>query len=462
MPEATLDDTGQSQKGGDLISTVEDVPLLANIRVLDFTLAAVGPFCTRILCDLGAEVIHVEWPRVRWAAAGDDREPSRFRPEVIRGSEATGERDKLFLHANGGKKSLAINLKQPRGVDLVRRLVGISDVVVENMTPRVMRSFGLDYSALRVINPDLVMCSLSGFGQAGIDDDESRPCTDPVAQAMSGISWITGERLGPPYAIGGGIGDTSASIVGAAAILAALLGRQRTGQGQYIDLSMIEALAYLDCTVLPSVAMSGISRTFRNGQQNSYTFPMGPFRASGGYLSIQAPGAGPDSPWGRLCSLMGRADMVDDDRFFDDARRLQHTDEVIAVIEQWLCSLEDRDAALLLLASERISAGPVLSQEEMLTHQFFQDRAMFGSVDYPEVGPVTVVEPPFKFSNASAQVRGVAPEMGEHGRDICRGLLKLSDDEVTELYAADVLYESEGARRRQQATTMHISSNDRS
>jgi CoA:oxalate CoA-transferase len=424
--------------------------LLTDVRVLDFTLAAVGPFCTRVLRDLGADVIHIEWPRTRWVAVEDGREESRFSDQGIKG---TRQDQALFAHTNGGKRSFAVNLKDPKGVELVKELVARTDVVVENMTPRVMRSFGLNYEVLQTINPGIVMCSMSGFGQQGLAGDMARSCTDPIAQAMSGITWITGERDGPPYPVGGGLGDTVTSLTGVAGILAALLSRQRTGVGQYVDISMVEALAYLDCTTLPNTAMAGAQRGFRNGQQLSYTFPMGPFKAVGGYISIQAPGAGPDSPWGRLCTLMGREDMISDERLLTDQQRLDHVEEVVAAIEGWLCSLEDREAALALLGVERISSGPVLSQEEMLGHPFFEARGTFGTVDYPELGPLGVVEPPFKYSDAAAFVRGPAPEMGEHTRQIARSELGLTEEDVDRLIGADVLYESAGARRRNEAAT---------
>lgn len=411
--------------------------LLGGIHVLDFTTAAVGPFCSRILADLGAEVIHVEFPRQRWAAAASGVE-GRFTRESLATSGGV-----LFLHCNGGKSSLAVNLKDPRGVQLIWDMIPQTDVVVENFTPRVMQGLGLGYTTLSELNPRLVMCSMTGFGQQGLDGDTGRPCSDPTAQAMSGLNWITGERDGPPYAIGGGVGDTVTSMTGATAILAALLHRQVSGKGQHIDLAMVEALAYLDCTVLPSVAANnGTNRYFRNGQQNSYTFPMGPFKCTGGYLSIQAPGAGPDSPWGRLCSLMGREDLLTDQRLYDDNTRLNHTAEVIGYVETWLCSLSSREEGLALLGQARISSGPVLSQEEMMEYPLFKQRGTFGTVDYPGLGAVGVVEPPFKFSDARAFVRGRAPELGEHTRAILASRLGKSDAEVDALLTAGVLYEA--------------------
>ena len=272
------------------------------------------------LADLGAEVIHVEFPRARWADVAEEPE-SRFTPELIKTSRA----DQLFLHCNGGKSSLAVNLKDARGVQLIWDLIPHIDIVVENMTPRVMQGLGLSYTTLSEINPSLLMCSLTGFGQQGLDGDLGRPCSDPTAQAMSGLNWATGEREpGPPYAIGGGIGDPITSVTGVMGILAALVGRHTTGKGQHIDISMVESNLFVDCVVLPPVVMAGSAEgaPYRNGQQNSFTFPMGPFKCTGGYLSIQAAGSGEGSPWARLCGLMGREDMVTDERFDSDAARL--------------------------------------------------------------------------------------------------------------------------------------------
>ena len=420
--------------------------LLAGTVVLDFTLAAVGPFCARVLADLGAEVIHVEWPRFRWGGASVGDEETRFTKALI---TEPGERgSQLFLHTNGGKRSLAVNLKEPDGVELVKSMIPSVDVVIENMTPRVMRGFGLDYEALAAINPRLVMCSLTGFGQQGLDGDTARSCTDPVALAMSGLSWITGERDGVPYAVGGGLGDSVTSMTGVVAVLAALLGREHTGRGQYIDISMVESLAYVDCTALPEALMCGRETVFRNGQQGSYTFPMGPFRGTGGFVAIQAPGAGPESPWGRLCILMGRADMLDDDRYRTDYDRLDHVDDVIAAVERWLCEFDDVETPLVLLGAERISSGPVLAPRDLPAHRFFAERGTFTTIDYPDVGPVTVMRPPFRFSDADARVRGIAPEMGEHGRDVAARLAGLDPAAVEALFARGVLFESAGARRR--------------
>jgi crotonobetainyl-CoA:carnitine CoA-transferase CaiB-like acyl-CoA transferase len=240
------------------------------------------------------------------------------------------------------------------------------------------------------------------------------------------------------------------SMAGAIAISTALFHRERTGEGQYIDLSMVETAAFADCTAMPYVAANngGPSVLYRNGQLNSYTCPMGPLKAKNGYIALQAPGWSAESPWGRLCQTMGRDDLIDDPRFATDRDRLQHVEELIEILEGWLQSLPDDEVALALLADARISSGPVLSQEEMLEHPFFESRGTFSTIDYPELGPIQVVEPPFKFSRNPAHVRGPAPQLGEHNVEVLSSRLGLSADEIVELTEAGVLFESPAARAR--------------
>jgi CoA:oxalate CoA-transferase len=316
------------------------------------------------------------------------------------------------------------------------------------MTPRVMQNLGLTYAELKRINPRIVMCSMSGFGQAGLNGDTTKPCSDPIAQAMSGLSWLTGERDGSPYAIGGGIADTITSMVGVSAILAALVSRNTTGEGQYVDLAMVDSVAYIDCTSLPYTAMTGRQVGARNGAQNSYNSPMGPLKAKDGYLSIQAYGEGADSPWGRVAQLIGRMDMIDDPRYRTDADRVVNTVEVVEAIEAWLASLPSRDVALTLFEAERVLCAPILSQMDMLTHPYFAERGTFGDVEYPGLGPVKMVQPPFKFSDAEAYVRGPAPEMGEHSRELLAEILGLDDSRFEQLTQTGAVFESAAGRAR--------------
>jgi CoA:oxalate CoA-transferase len=250
---------------------------------------------------------------------------------------------------------------------------------------------------------------------------------------------MTGERDGPPYVISGGLGDTVTSLTGVIAILAALQGRERTGRGQFIGISMVESLAYADCTILPSVAANGVSSFFRNGQQSSYSMPMGPVKVADGYISIHALGAGPGSPWGRLCSLMGREDLLTDPTLKTDNDRRDQVEVVLGAIESWLAEV-DRETAILMLSTERIACGPVLSQEEMMEHRFFRQRGTFGKVTYPGLGEIGVVEPPFKFSGADAYVRGPAPEMGSGTWEVLTKDLGLTPEEISELADGDVVY----------------------
>ena len=410
--------------------------LLSGIKVLDFTAAFVGPFCSRIMADMGAEVIKIERPV--------DNQEERFTPESLPTRNGVP-----FLHLNGGKKSLCVDLKHPKGLEIVRSLVKQADVFVENYTPHVVRSYGLDYPNLRAMNPRIIMCSMTGYGQEGFAHNPEHVCTDPVAQAVSGLNWITGEKDGAPYTIGGGVGDTITGMTGALAVGYALFHRQRTGVGQHIDLSMIESLLFLDSLGMPHTAANhGESLHYRNGKQNTYTFPMGILRAKDGYISLQAPGQGANSAWGRLCVCMDREDMIDDPRYFTDDDRLERRDEVVGIIEGWLQEMSDDEAALAVLAEARISSGPVLSQEEIWKHPHYRGRGAFQEIDYPELGNIGVVTPPYKFSETPASVRGPAPQLGEHNHEVLTENLGLTSSEIEALAEQGVIYESSAAKRR--------------
>ena len=413
--------------------------LLAGIRVLDFTTAFVGPFCSRIMADMGAEVIKIERP-----VADQDE---RFTPTSLPTRNGVP-----YLHLNGGKKSLCVDLKTPQGLEIVHSLVKTADVFVENFTPHVVHGYGLDYPSLRKLNPAIIMCSMTGYGRDGFAHNPDHPCTDPVAQAMSGLNWITGERDGAPYTIGGGIGDTITGMTGAMAVGYALFHRQRTGVGQYIDLSMLDSLLFVDSLAMPHVAANqGVPLFERNGKQNSYTFPMGILKAKEGYICLQTLGQGPESAWGRLCVCMDRPDMIDDPRYRTDDDRVAHRDEVVGIIESWLQTLPDDEAALLVLAEARISSGPVLSQEDIWNHPHYNERGAFQQIHYPEVGPVGVVSPPYRFSETPAAVSGPAPQLGEHNHEVLTACLDYAPEQVATLTDAGVLYESPAARRRRRS-----------
>ena len=410
------------------------VGILDGVKVLDFTIAFVGTFCTRIMADMGAEVIKVERPV--------EDQPDRFTSTENRPSVT-------FMHLNGGKKSLCVDLKHPEGPGLIKSLVPQVDVVVENFTPHVLRSYGLDYPNVRALNPGIVMCSMTGYGQEGLEGKPEHPCTDPIAQAMSGLNWIAGERGGPPYTIGGGLGDTVTGMTGAMAVGYALFHRQRTGVGQFIDLSMIESLLFVESVAMPyAAANGGKSLDYRNGKQNTFTFPMGVLKAKEGYISLQAPGEGPSSAWGRLCKAMDRPDLLEDPRYLSDRDRLGRADDIVALLEAWFQTFSDDEAVLAVLAEARISSGRVLSQAQILAHPQFRARGAFQSITYPEMGDVEVVGPPYNFSETTAMVRGPAPQLGEHNYQVLSAHLGLSEAEIDSLTGHGVLYRSEGAKRR--------------
>ena len=309
--------------------------LLAGIKVLDFTHVLAGPTCTRILADLGAEVIKLE------AAPNGD---------VARGMFYVKENlSALFLYTCAGKKSLCLDLKKSQGLQIAKDLVAKFDVVVENFAPGVMKKLGLDYAVLKEINPRIVMASISGFGQSGPWAD--RTSFDIIGQAMSGVMHMTGEPDGPPQYVGNYIGDPNAGVQAALAICASLFYRDRTGKGQYIDIAQVDSLLYLDLVNIPYYALSnGAFNPKRFGAHHYAVCPLGVFKGKDGYVVLQAI----EHQWPNFAKAIGRKDLITNPNFATNAKRLENREELAKIIEAWLQSFPNNDAALSALAEQRI------------------------------------------------------------------------------------------------------------
>ena len=398
--------------------------LLEGVKVLDFTQALVGAFCSRILADMGADVIKVERPPI-----GD---VLRFIQPV------SPELGGMFIFANSGKRSIGLDLKRHEGVELAKALVPKVDVVLENFRPQVMRNFGLDYPNLKKLNPGMVMCSLSGYGQYGPWSDLT--CTDPIAQAVGGLTHITGDPEGYPHALGGGLGDTITAAMGAMAVGYALFYRERTGVGQYIDVSMMESNLFMDGTVAPLVAATrGAEQPARNAQHNTVTCPMGNFKAVEGYIAIHG-------DWGRLCEVMGRPELIDDSRFNSLESRLENLQALQEAVESWLQSFPSDDAAMEALREGEIWSGPVLNQWQILNHPQIQARGTVREVEYPDGNTIPTIALPFQFSETPVQV-GRVPFAGEHNEAILEEYLGYGEERVQALVAEGVIFEGELANK---------------
>ncbi|HEY8486823.1 MAG TPA: CoA transferase [Limnochordales bacterium] len=373
---------------------------LEGVRVLDATQVMAGPFCTMLLGDLGADVIKVEPPggdpTRRWTGARGDEAPS-------------------FWAINRNKRGMVLNLKDPRGQEIFRRLAARSDILVENFRPGVMASFGLDYESLRPLNPALVYASISGFGQTG--PYAQRGGFDLVAQGMSGIMSVTGEPGGPPVKCGIPVTDLAAGLFALQAILAAYVYRLRTGRGQYIDTSLLEAGIAL--SVWESAQyFSGGGIPEPMGSAHRMTAPYQAFRCSDGYIIV---GAANQRSWERFARAIGLEELVDRPEFATDASRVQHRDQLARAIEA-VTSTRPRAYWLELLESQGVPCGPILNYEEVFSDPHVQARGMVQELVHPVAGPIRVLGPAAKLSLTPARLRRPSPTYGQHTAEVLREL----------------------------------------
>lgn len=394
---------------------------LAGTRVIDFTRAVAGPFAGRLLADLGADVVKIE------SVSGD----------LARALTPVGDHgfSAMFNHANAGKRSIVLDLRSAQGLEIVRTLIASADIVVENFTPGVMAQMTLGYEQLRELNPAIILCSVSSFGQYGTQS--GLVGADPVGQAMSGMVAMTGEPDGAPYLVTNGIADTSTGAQAALAIVAALLDRWRTGRGCHLDISMCDVMLFMDCCNAPyAVATEGTIPLERTGRHNLTVSPYGVFSAPDGYVLIEAWGAGAGSLWGRLCTLMERPELIVDPDFASNAARIRNRSRVTEVIEQWL-SGRTRDEAITELQRARVVASPVLTPWEATQHVTAQERGMVGRVTTGDE-TYSVINNPHR-GTPWPTVVNPGPRHGEHSREVLAELTDLTAEEIVRLVRSGVV-----------------------
>lgn len=395
--------------------------LLTGYKVLDFTQIVAGPTTTKLMAEMGAEVIKVEQ-----APQGD---PARLNPVIRKGRSA------YFMQHNLGKQSLCVNLKTEAGRELIRALVPHMDVVIENYSPGVIARMGLGYEALKALNPRLIMCSISALGQTG--PLAHIPGYDYIAQAYAGITEVMGEPDHSPTMPMAAVGDVSTGVHALAAIACALLHRERTGEGQYLDVSLLDSYIHTHDFGLQSYSASkGKFVPTRGGAHHIGLVPCGIFRAAQGYVIIIA---ALDHQWRGLTRAMGRPELFDDPRFRTNRDRLRHKDLLIEEIERWLQSLPDRDAALAALERERVPVAPVLTIPEVVRHPHLLERGTVRPVSDPVLGDFVLPGFPFRFSAVSGPNALTAPDLGEHNQAVLERYLGYSPEQVAQLTAEGVL-----------------------
>lgn len=375
---------------------------LTGLRVLDFTRVLAGPYLNQMLRDLGAEVIKVE----KIGKGADERGLPPFGPSGQSG---------YFMSYNRGKKSIAMDLKSPKAIELIMELAKTVDVVTENFKPGVMASLGLSYEDFKKVNPRIVMCSISLFGQTGPGSD--MPGYDINAQSMSGFLWMTGDPDRMPMRCGTSIGDTNAATHALAAILAAVYRRERTGTGQYIDIALRDCLSAVMEVAVPRVTMSNnADKPHRSGTHHETMAPYGVFEAAeGGYIAI---GCLNDAIWARLAKVIGRPDMAEDPRFLGSETRRKNLDEVVAAIEAYTKSQPTVAAAAEAFAKARVPATPVLDIAGVVADPGLNAREFFVEINDPLHGKAKLAGIPMRFSDTTVVNPAPPPLLGEHTDEV--------------------------------------------
>jgi len=393
--------------------------VLSNFTVLDLTEYLSGPMLTRLMDEMGAEVIKIEPP-------GADK--TRQTPFIKSG------RSGYNVQQNRGKKSICLDIKTAAGLTIVKDLLPKVDVMVENFSPGVIGRLGLSYKTVKSINPAIVMCSISSFGQTG--PLAPKVGFDFIAASYAGVVNTMGFPDGPPVMPGLSLGDSLAAITGLGAITAALLYRERTGRGQHLDISLLDSyFQCFDLAVQSISASGGAWKPVRNGIRTAHMPPIGLFKSDRHYICLMAQ---KDHLWARLCAAMGKPELAADPRFATTAKRTENGAAVYEIVGEWFASTPE-DLALRRLEEHRVPVAPVLSIEEAMNHPHLRERGTVRKVSDRIMGEFRIPGSAYRFSEFPEDLPLEAPLLGEHNGEILREYLGYSDARIAELEAQGVL-----------------------
>ena len=384
---------------------------LEGLKILDLTQFEAGPSCTEALAWMGADVVKVENPKV-----GD--------PGRGIGRTGTNVDAQYFLQYNSSKRSIALNLKDPEGLATVKRLAAQADVMIENFAPGAIERLGLGYDVIKAINPAIIYCQVKGFGEGTAY--ENNLAFDMIAQAVGGLMSITGEEDGPPCKPGATIGDTGTGMLMAVSILGAYVRRLRTGQGEHLQVAMQDAILHYIRNAFAYMERSGGGAAPRAGSKTvgGGWPPIGVFPCKGGgpndYVYIFASPANPEH-WNRLLKVMGREDLLDDERYNTAAARVEHADEVNALVAEWT-KQHDKRTAMKLVGEATVPSGAVLDTRELADDKTFEDRKIRQTMHHPKVGDYVMSGWPVRFGGEPPAI-GPAPLLDEHHGSVLKDWL---------------------------------------
>jgi crotonobetainyl-CoA:carnitine CoA-transferase CaiB-like acyl-CoA transferase len=391
---------------------------LKGIRVLDLTRVLAGPFCAMVLGDMGAEVIKVEEP-----GKGDD---TRGWPPFA-GGEST-----YFMSVNRNKKSITLNLKAPEGRELLEKLAKKSDVLLENFRTGTMEKLGLGYARLGKLNPRLVYCAISGFGESG--PEAHRGGYDLIVQAESGVMDLTGFPDGPPVKVGNSIADLVAGMSGAHGVTLALLARQRTRRGQKVEVAMLDVMASL-LTYQAGMYLNAGRTPARRGNEHPSIVPYEVFKAADGYLAL---GVANNSLWERCCAALERPDLAKDPRYATEAARVEHRATLVPLLNEVL-GARPAEEWMKRLEAVGVPAGRIRTVPEVCESEHLRARGMLVALPHRKAGTVRMMGVPIRLHGTPGKARTAAPVLGADTASVLTRVLGLRRAEVQRLRAAGVL-----------------------
>ena len=397
--------------------TRADAPL-KGIRVLDLTRVLAGPFCAMLLGDMGAEVIKVEEP-----GKGDD---TRGWPPFA-GGEST-----YFMSVNRNKKSITLNLKAPEGREILKKLAKKSDVLLENFRTGTMEKLGLGYATLSKINPRLVYCAISGFGESG--PESHRGGYDLIVQAESGVMDLTGFPDGPPVKVGNSIADLVAGMSGAHGVTLALLARHKTRRGQKVEIAMLDVMASL-LTYQAGMYLNAGRTPARRGNEHPSIVPYEVFKAADGYLAL---GVANNSLWERCCAALERSDLAKDPRYATEAARAENRGTLVPLLNQVLAARSSEDW-MKRLEAVGVPAGRIRTVPEVCENEHLHARGMLVSLPHAKAGTVKMMGVPIRLHATPGKARTAAPVLGRDTDAVLTRVLGLRRADVQRLRKTGVL-----------------------